>query len=197
MQTLQERLTRLLECPETTSQSLPDLGLYMDQLLSLVNRQATNNDDLLTRTMVNNYTKDGVLARSQQKKYHRYHILLLLMLSKLKQVLSIQEIKALFNPVLRNIDSPHDDILPLEEVYDLFTELKAADLQAFCDEAQASSRRLTERLTHIEDDESKLALERFLTVLLLAAQAEFARRAAKELIADYFMEKPESGVEQE
>ena len=71
MQTLQERLTRLLECPETTSQSLPDLGLYMDQLLSLVNRQATSNDDLLTRTMVNNYTKDGVLARSQQKKYHR------------------------------------------------------------------------------------------------------------------------------
>ncbi len=54
-----------------------------------------------------------------------------------------------------------------------------------------------QRLTHIEDDESKLALERFLTVLLLAAQAEFARRAAKELIADYFMEKPESGVEQE
>ena len=25
----------------------------------------------------------------------------------------------------------------------------------------------------------------------------FARRAAKELIADYFMEKPESGVKQE
>ena len=169
----------------------------MDQLLSLVNRQATSSDDLLTRTMVNNYTKDGVLARSQQKKYHRYHILLLMLLSKLKQVLSIQEIKALFHPVLRNIDSPHDDILPLEEVYDLFTELKAADLQAFCAEAQASSLRLTERLTHVEDDESKAALERFLTVLLLSAQAEFARRAAKELIADYFMEKPENSVEQE
>ena len=197
MQTLHERLTRLLECPEATSQSLPDLGLYMDQLLSLVNRQAVSSDDLLTRTMVNNYTKDGVLARSQQKKYHRYHILLLMLLSKLKQVLSIQEIKALFNPVLRNIDSPHDDILPLEEVYDLFTELKAVELQAFCEEAQASSMRLTERLTHIDDDESKAALERFLTVLLLAAQAEFARRAAKELIADYFMEKPESEVEQE
>ena len=68
MQTLQERLTRLLECPDANSQSLPDLGLYMDQLLSLVNRQATSNDDLLTRTMVNNYTKDGVFSSQPSRK---------------------------------------------------------------------------------------------------------------------------------
>lgn len=183
---LEERLCRLASQAEPAAQSLPDLGLYMDQLLSLVNRQAAGSDDRLTRTMVNNYTKDGVLARSRHKKYHRYHILLLLLLTKLKQVLSIQEIKEVFEPVLRNIDSPHDDLLPLEEVYDLFVELKAADISSFCSEAKKSSARLSARLAHVEDEEARLALERFLTVLLLTAQAEFARRAAKELIADYF-----------
>ena len=45
---------------------LPDFALYMDQVLSYMDRQVIrfDEDDGLTAAMVNNYTKNGLLPRA-------------------------------------------------------------------------------------------------------------------------------------
>ena len=81
---------------------LPDLDLYMDQVLSLTGRYLSPLPGFagkgLTASMVNNYVKQGVLPAPVKKKYSRSHLARLLMICVLKQVLpipSIQKVLAL------------------------------------------------------------------------------------------------------
>ena len=64
---------------------LPEIYLYMDQVLTYMNKQLeplTRTEDAapLTSSMINNYVKDGVLPRPEQKKYSREHLAMLTMI---------------------------------------------------------------------------------------------------------------------
>lgn len=82
-------------------EELPDLGLYMDQVLIVVEgalRPLLPNDPVvLTSTMVNNYVKQQVLTPSEKKKYNREHLATLITIAVLKRVLSVPEIKLLLD----------------------------------------------------------------------------------------------------
>ena len=76
---------------------LPDFALYMDQVLSYMDRQVLRFDesDALTAAMVNNYTKSGLVPRAEGKKYNREHLAYLTAICVLKQVLSAKDIDLL------------------------------------------------------------------------------------------------------
>ena len=73
---------------------LPDIGLYMDQVVTLMDR--TFSPALpkgeMTKSMVNNYVKVGLIPRPVGKKYDREHLAMLLMICVLKQALSMESI---------------------------------------------------------------------------------------------------------
>ncbi|MFA7206355.1 MAG: DUF1836 domain-containing protein, partial [Saccharofermentanales bacterium] len=55
-------------------EALPDLDLYMDQVLTYMDRQLSlfqkdEENKLLTSSMINNYVKDGLIPRPEKKKY--------------------------------------------------------------------------------------------------------------------------------
>ncbi|HHT24035.1 MAG TPA: DUF1836 domain-containing protein [Clostridiaceae bacterium] len=77
---------------------LPDIELYMDQLLSYVNQQVPEimRDQELTKSMVNNYIKQQIIPRPNGKRYTKQHIAELSYLLMLKEVLPIQQCKELF-----------------------------------------------------------------------------------------------------
>lgn len=98
---------------------LPDLGLYMDQVLTLMDRQLSfykrgDQDKLLTQPMINNYTKDGLLPRASDKKYTQRHLALLSVLCSLKPVLSIYDLSTL----LGNAQLGNDE----QNLYEFFLE---------------------------------------------------------------------------
>lgn len=76
---------------------IPDLDLYIDQILTLVagkNSSASERyrENVLTKTMINNYSKEGLLMPVKGKKYTREHIVQMLLIYSLKNTLSIGEI---------------------------------------------------------------------------------------------------------
>ena len=76
---------------------IPDLDLYIDQILTLVaNKRGESSEryreNLLTKTMINNYSKEGLLMPVKGKKYTREHIVQMLLIYSLKNTLSIGEI---------------------------------------------------------------------------------------------------------
>lgn len=78
-------------------EELPDLELYMDQVLSLVGRYLPSGEDKgLTASMVNNYVKQKVLPPPVNKRYGRRHLAALLMLCTLKSVMPISAVQQLF-----------------------------------------------------------------------------------------------------
>ena len=79
---------------------IPDLGLYMDQVITLIVRCFGYADlraagRLITPSMINNYVKAGLIPRPLGKKYSREQIALLLMVVALKPVCSMEDIRRL------------------------------------------------------------------------------------------------------
>ncbi len=94
-------------CPRWAE--LPDLGLYMDQVLIVVEgalRPLFPYDQVvLTSTMVNNYVKQQVLMPSEKKKYRREHLAALITITVLKRVLSVVEIKFVLEQLAQTADA--------------------------------------------------------------------------------------------
>ena len=88
-------------------QELPDLELYMDQVLSLTERYLSVCPGLdsrgLTGAMVNNYVKLGVLPAPRRKRYSRAQLARLIVICVLKPVLPIASIKKLVENGLRTL----------------------------------------------------------------------------------------------
>ena len=98
---------------------LPDLELYMDQVLSLVERYLGSYPGFdgrgLTASMVNNYVKQGAIPAPVKKKYTREHLAHLIMICILKASLPIAAIRQLIGAALESA--------PPEALYDRFCEL--------------------------------------------------------------------------
>ena len=75
--------------------SLPDFGLYMDQLLLFTQRCVPGE---LTAGMVNSYVKTGLMARPKGKKSSRAALAQLLMIASLKQALPLDSLRRLLHP---------------------------------------------------------------------------------------------------
>ena len=84
-------------------EELPNIDLYMDQvvsfieesLISLFPSKDDNEDKVVTKTMINNYVKHGILTPPINKKYNRTHLARLIVICILKQVYSINDINSL------------------------------------------------------------------------------------------------------
>lgn len=81
---------------------LPDIGLYMDQVISYLTRlikpfYALHEDHKITPSMINNYAKANVIPRAEGKKYSQEHLALLIMIMTLKKSLSVQDIRTLLD----------------------------------------------------------------------------------------------------
>ena len=104
------------------SKDIPDLDLYMDQIMTLFETHLANNkkneeDKLLTKTMINNYSKAKVITPVKGKKYTKEQIIQMLIIYQLKNNLSIQEIKELLSPI-------YESDTDLSLLYDHFINIK-------------------------------------------------------------------------
>ncbi|MCR4719187.1 MAG: DUF1836 domain-containing protein [Firmicutes bacterium] len=74
---------------------LPDIELYMDQIVSIVAKyfKNTSSDKIITPSMVNNYVKLGTIPAPVKKKYSKSHLAYLFMVCTLKQTLDMATIQ--------------------------------------------------------------------------------------------------------
>ena len=103
-------------------EELPDIDLYMDQMVTFLEKQLTifqtsTLDKQITPSMINNYVKGEVITAPISKKYNREHIALIEEVCTLKQVLSIAEVKQIIDEKHRKDNVNHD------EVFNNFREL--------------------------------------------------------------------------
>lgn len=85
---------RMTEYEPVVWEMIPDLGLYMDQVVTYIEQQleplyGERVNGIITPSMINNYVKSGLIRRPQGKKYYREHLAMLMMLVFLKPVTSM------------------------------------------------------------------------------------------------------------
>lgn len=175
---------------EIQVEQIPDIGLYMDQLLDFLNGRLNSLkrdriDRGLTKTMVNNYTKDQLLIPPQNRKYGKSHVMLLILICQLKSILTINDIKRLFAPILNDINTPEDDLIPLEEIYITFLNLRREQFIEFQENFSEKVKDIESKVSAIKTTHQDIG-ELFLIILMLTAQASVSKRLAEKMIDIYF-----------
>lgn len=107
-------------------EDIPNIDLYVDQVTTFIESQLSSmkrNEDekILTKTMINNYTKNHVLPSPDKKKYSKDHVLMLILIYYLKSFLSIKDIQTLLEPVTEKYFGTESDL----SFYELYEELVA------------------------------------------------------------------------
>ena len=125
---------------------IPNIDLYIDQVVSFLNDNLQNyikneeenkNKDVVTKTMINNYVKNGLITSPVSKKYNKSHIAHLFVIFILKQIYSIDEIKQLIDLALKTS--------PIDQSYNRFcTELEKAIKMTFTGENYINNNRLSQ-----------------------------------------------------
>jgi hypothetical protein len=187
---LEELINDMSLLDDIQPSQIPDLDLYMDQVTTffddkLGHLKRGSEDKILTKTMINNYTKAGLLMPSKNKKYSKRHLILLILIYYLKQIISINDIQAIIKPVLNNISTDEDDIIPLEDIYSTLLDIKHREFEDSRDLFDAKFNMIKDKTNNLEGENKELA-EVFLTVLTLVAQADAQKRLAEKIIDNYF-----------
>lgn len=81
-------------------EKLPDFGMYMDQMITFVNRSFPGTEGRLdlTASMINNYVKAGLIDKPSGKKYSRDALAQLLMIVQLKLTTPMEVMRMLLHP---------------------------------------------------------------------------------------------------
>lgn len=180
------------------SHDIPNIDLYMDQITTFMDNhfkkyKRNDSDKIITKTMVNNYTKNNVIPSPIKKKYSKNHMILLLLTFHLKHTLSINDIKILlteFNENYKNITSDIDlnkFSNNLENFYETFIDLESDCLGDISDNTNKLLSAIDDKLTCTENNNEKSKL--LLLVLLLVTQSNIQKFLAERIIDDFFTEK--------
>ncbi len=132
-------------------ENLPDLELYMEQVINYLEREldifkTSTLDKQITSSMINNYVKGEVLNSPIKKKYNKNHIAAIEQICTLKQVLSIAEVKEI-------LDSSYNNEVEKAQVFNAFNKLNNEKISIAVEEAFKNLNNIeendTEGLIHL------------------------------------------------
>ena len=169
-------------------EDIPEIDLYMDQVIQLFESNLSlskrkEEDKVLTKTMINNYSKGKLLMSVNNKKYTKEHLILMSIIYNLKGSLSINDIKSSVSKIVESNES--------EEKYNL-RELYECYLDQYNDDLVEVEISLSEKADSIEDKVNKkegIQTEfdkNFLLLCSMVNMSNMYRRMSEKLVDDYF-----------
>ena len=141
---------RLREQRPVEWDQLPDFALYMDQVLSYMDRQVLrfDGDDGLTAAMVNNYTKSGLAPRAEGKKYSREHLAYFTAICILKRVMSTRDMDLLIRQELQGDRGIADGYAAFCQSLDKALNITAGELEQRAEDGQLSDAETADAAIH-------------------------------------------------
>lgn len=190
-ESLNELIEEIIGTKDIKLMEIPCVDLYMDQVTTFFNEKLGSlkrnaEDKILTKTMINNYTKGKVLMPAKNKKYTNEHMILLTLIYNLKQTISINDINTIFDPII-DIKAPQSISIPLKDLYNNFLAIKEVQNQEFAGDIEKDTEFIKERIKEMGKKDGEL-IELILMILLLINKANMQKRMAEKLI-DNFLKK--------
>jgi len=172
--------------PLLSLEQLPEIELYVEQMTSYLEERLGDtlraaDEKIITKPMVNNYAKGGLIPRPKNRKYGREHLIPLMFICFLKQSLSFQEIKTALS--LRPTEQEQ------QEAYGHFIQLVNDYRASFTKAQEARMGRIRAAVGEGATKEELALLYVTLTSLEAAADKLLCSRILKRL-QDNADEKP-------
>ncbi len=138
---------------------IPNIDLYMDQVTTfmddhLASTKRYEEDKILTKTMINNYSKNNLLPPSVKKKYSKEHVLLLILIYYFKNILSIKDIETILTPLREKYFSGCEDV-KLSEIYSEVCEIEKSRIEPLKSSVQEAYEKSGQAFPDLPDGEDK------------------------------------------
>ena len=158
-----------------------------DMTISQVVRFFENQGVEFTKTMIQNYVRLDMLPPPNEKRYYiKEHLILLTLIDNLKNVYSLDEIRRLIQPILKNINTFDDDMIDITAIYNLYVKIyeqTVADWQNELPNIMNNVEALVNASRVLEDEKNEANY--FMTILALMVQSIATKKLAEIMIADF------------
>ena len=169
-------------------EDIPNIDLYMDQVTTFMEAQLAHSkryedDKILTKTMINNYTKNNLLPPPVKKKYSREHLLLLVFIYYFKNILSIKDIETVLAPLTEKY-FPDGSSFELADIYKEVCKIEKEQLDSIKENVTATYEKSAETFTHLTDGEDKEILQQFAFICSLSFDVYIKKMIIERIIDD-------------
>ena len=173
-----------------TVDEIPNIDLYMDQLIQLFENKfadSKRNDEekILTKTMINNYAKGKLIFPIKNKKYSKEHLILMSLIYQLKGALSINDIQTTLDGINKRIIK--EDI-EIDSFYNSYLNLSQKNVADFNEDINERVKDVNEEVSKMEDRNSPY-LEQVLMISSLVHMSNLYRKVAEKLVDEIVVEK--------
>lgn len=170
---------------------IPNIDLYMDQVTTFMDKHLKSSkryseDKLLTKTMINNYTKNELLPPPSKKKYTKEHMFLLIFIYYFKNILSINDIQKLFNPLTERYYKD-DPGVKLESIYEEIFRLEKEQTDALTKDMIRKMAKAKESFADVKNDEDHDFLTTFSFISMLCFDVYMRKHMIEKMIDDSLM----------
>ncbi|NLK21664.1 MAG: DUF1836 domain-containing protein [Epulopiscium sp.] len=163
--------------------------MTISQVVRFFNKQGRN----FTKTMIQNYVRVGVLPQPVDRRYYtKNHLILLTLIDNLKLIYSLDEIKTVLNPILKNPDTFEDDIIKVGDLYEDYIELHKKALDDWKRYLPDTLEEVNKILKKYDiDEKEKDVASSFMLVLTLMAETIAIKKLIHLISAEYLAGKEE------
>ena len=185
-------LRKLVENLQATNyigpNDIPNIDLYMDQVTKFLDEHLEqskryDSDKLLTKTMINNYTKNNLLPSPVKKKYSKDHMYLLVFIYYLKSFLSINDVQHIVGP-MKDMFFGDDAKMDLEEVYKGIFDMETIVSQDLGKDVVKKFDRSKRVFENVEGEEEKEFLSIFSFISMLSFDVYLKKQMIEQIIDD-------------
>ena len=190
--TTEELLQTILQSLEKVeyikAEDIPNIDLYMDQVLTFMDRKLRSavrpqtEEHVLTKTMINNYAKNDLLPPPVKKKYSKEHVLMLIFIYYYKGVIPMNEIQTLLQPITDHYFQ-NGQAFDLESVYKEVVSLEKEQLEDLKKDVVDKFRRAENSFAETSGEEREF-LQKFALICLLSFDVYMKKMIVEQLVAE-------------
>lgn len=176
-------------------ESIPSIELYMDQVTSFIDGQLAgskrrDDDKLLTKTMINNYTKNDLLPPPVKKKYSKEHLLSLIFIYYLKNILSISDIHTVLAPITEKYFGNKEGY-DFEDIYRVIFEMEKEESTKVLKEFSKKYNIAKNTFTEFPEEDQEM-LQTFSYICLLSFDIYMKKQLIEKLVDDVIEKKDDT-----
>lgn len=169
---------------------LPNIDLYMDQVTTFMDEHLESSkrysdDKLLTKTMINNYTKNNLLPSPDKKKYSQDHMYLLLFIYYLKNILSINDTKSIVSPLTDMFYK--NGSISLEEIYAEIFKIEYDQMHSITKDVIRKFAKSKETFQNVKDQKEQDFLRILSFISMLCFDVYMKKQMIAKIIDDNFL----------
>lgn len=168
---------------------VPNINLYMDQVTTFMSEHLSDakrhdDDKILTKTMINNYTKNHLLPPPEKKKYSKDHLYILTFIYYFKNLLSIGDIQSLLQPLTESFFE-NNSRTNLDEIYKNIYNLCKSQIGTISKDMLNKAHLAEHSFDNISDTGEKEFLQFFTLVSALSFDVYLKKNMIETLIDEF------------